>query len=212
MIEDLTPLKEHKNIYFLDAGHGGIDEDGNYLTAGKRSPLWSDGTQYFEGQGNRDIVEVISKKLEALNVPFVVLCPEVADVPLFERVARVLRYRTKLKKIVISVHSDGWKTETAHGWSVFTSKGQTESDNLADCFIESAKELLPNTYRIRGKKEANFFMLQRHPFTAVLTENLFHTNKKDCKFLMSEEGRETIANIHVNAILKYEQKPKKKQV
>ena len=55
-------------------------------------------------------------------------------------------------------------------------------------------------------------MLQRHPFTAVLTENLFHTNKKDCKFLMSEEGRETIANIHVNAILKYEQKPKKKQV
>jgi N-acetylmuramoyl-L-alanine amidase len=38
----------------LDAGHGGII-DGVYQTHGKRSPIWEDGSQYFEGVGNRQI-------------------------------------------------------------------------------------------------------------------------------------------------------------
>mgnify|MGYP003524248588 FL=1 len=38
---------------------------------------------------------------------------------------------------------------------------------------------------------------------AVLTENLFQDNKEDVKFLLSNEGKEIIANIHVNAILEY---------
>jgi N-acetylmuramoyl-L-alanine amidase len=39
---------------------------------------------------------------------------------------------------------------------------------------------------------------------AILTENLFYDNKDEVKFLQSEEGREAIAQIHVNAILKIE--------
>ena len=206
MIEDLTPLKEHKNIYFLDAGHGGIDEDGNYVTAGKRSPIWNDGSVYYEGEGNRDIVELIANELEALDVPFVVLCNDYKDVPLWERVSRVNKYKTDFNKVVISVHSNGFTNANANGWEVYTSKGQTESDNLADCFLEAAVDELPSRFKIRGKKEANFYMLQKHPFTAVLTENLFHTNLKDCRFLMSDEGKQAIANIHVNAILRYEQR------
>lgn len=196
------------NIYILDAGHGGVDEQGNYLTAGKRSPIWKDGKVYYEGEGNRQIVSGIADLLESENIPYHVLVPESRDVPLWERVQRVNKLDTDLNKVVISVHSNGFHKESANGWAVYTSKGVTESDNLADCFLDAAKECLPNRFNLHGsgKKEAGFYMLKKHPFTAVLTENLFHTNRKDCLFLMSQKGQETIINIHFQAILSYEQR------
>ncbi len=47
----------------LDAGHGGMI-DGEYQTSGKRSPIWNDGSQYFEGVGNRQIVSKLTAKLK----------------------------------------------------------------------------------------------------------------------------------------------------
>ena len=47
-----------KLVILLDAGHGGII-DGKYQTSGKRSPKWKDGTQYFEGVGNRQIRDIL---------------------------------------------------------------------------------------------------------------------------------------------------------
>ena len=39
-------------IVLLDNGHGGII-NGEYQTPGKRSPVWADGSQLFEGEFNR---------------------------------------------------------------------------------------------------------------------------------------------------------------
>jgi len=44
--------------WLLDPGHGGFI-DGVYQTAGKRSPMFPDGSQVFEGEFNRDIVRRI---------------------------------------------------------------------------------------------------------------------------------------------------------
>ena len=38
---------------------------------------------------------------------------------------------------------------------------------------------------------------------AVLTENLFQDNKADVEYLLSDEGRATIARLHVQGILDY---------
>lgn len=38
---------------------------------------------------------------------------------------------------------------------------------------------------------------------AVLTENLFMDNKEDVKFLLSEEGKKQIIDLHVQGIKKY---------
>jgi N-acetylmuramoyl-L-alanine amidase len=38
---------------------------------------------------------------------------------------------------------------------------------------------------------------------AVLTENLFQDNKDDVAFLLSDEGKKKIVDIHVQGILKY---------
>ena len=89
-------MKGKNNIYILDAGHGGIDENGDYLTAGKRSPVWHDGKIYYEGEGNRLIVEGIAEKLDKLGIEYHVLVPEVEDVALWERVKRIKELDTDL--------------------------------------------------------------------------------------------------------------------
>ena len=49
-------------------------------------------------------------------------------------------------------------------------------------------------------KEANFAILTKTTCPAILTENFFMDTEKDCRFIMSNEGREQIANMHVSAI------------
>jgi N-acetylmuramoyl-L-alanine amidase len=48
--------------------------------------------------------------------------------------------------------------------------------------------------------EQDFTLLYKSWCPAILTENLFQDNKKDCEFLMSEKGRQAITQIHINAI------------
>ena len=53
-------------VIILDNGHG---EE----TAGKRSPLWGDGSQLFEWEFNRDIVRRIAAMLKAEGIKFEIL-------------------------------------------------------------------------------------------------------------------------------------------
>jgi len=41
---------------------------------------------------------------------------------------------------------------------------------------------------------------------AILTENGFYTNKKQMREMNSQEGRQKIAEAHINAILEIENK------
>ena len=45
--------------------------------------------------------------------------------------------------------------------------------------------------------------MKNTPCPAVLTENMFQDNQDDVAFLKSEEGKEKIVDLHVNAIKKY---------
>lgn len=189
-----------KPIVILDNGHG---EE----TAGKRSPIWSDGSQLFEWEFNRDIVRRIAEKLQADGIPYRVLVPEENDVSLTERARRANEYAKEFngKAYVLSIHANaGGGT----GWEVYTSPGQTPSDAIATVFFEEAgREFVPDGWRMRSDysdgdpdKEANFAILTKTTCPAVLTENFFMDTEKDCRFIMSEDGRERIANMHVAAI------------
>lgn len=92
----------------------------------------------------------------------------------------------------------------ATGLSAYTSRGQTSADKLADCLYDAVKEALP------GKKmrtdyqdenpgiEAGFYILKHTRCAAVLTENFFQDNKQNVDFLLSNEGRESIVQLHVD--------------
>jgi N-acetylmuramoyl-L-alanine amidase len=53
-------MKESNYLWLFDNGHGGVI-DGKYQTAGKRSPVWEDGSQLLEGVFNRAIVKRLMK-------------------------------------------------------------------------------------------------------------------------------------------------------
>ena len=208
-----------KDFYILlDNGHAST-------TPGKRSPEFEDGSRFFEYEFNRAVVAKIAKKLDAVKIKYHILVPEVDyDVPLTTRAARANEYCKKYgtaKCLFISVHSnaagrgENWtcKEASAGGWSIYTTKGVTKSDTYAKVFYRVAQETLPKYgFRCRDGKhsgdasnegpdhEANFTVIYKTSCPAVLTENMFFTNRKECEWLLTDEGREVIADIHVEAI------------
>lgn len=188
-------------IIILDNGHG-------RETAGKRSPVWPDGTQLFEYEFNRDIVSRIKAKLEAVNVDVIVLVPEETDISLSERCKRVNNIcdtHGAKNCILISIHANaGGGT----GWECYTSPGETEADKYATILCEQFKEDFPEE-KMRfdysdgdPDKESEFYILVHTKCPAVLTENFFMDTEKDCKLIMSDSGRQRIAETHYRAISK----------
>jgi len=204
---------ESKFIYLLDAGHGGLI-NGKYVTSGKRSPIWEDGTVYYEGVGNREIRKHLAQMLEDEGIPYHLVSTGSEDVSLTKRVNTINSFCDMYgasKCILISIHSNGVTNPQAEGWEVFTTKGTTKSDVCATITFEETQKLFPDRkFRSDKKdgdvdKEANFQIILGARCRAFLTENFFHTNPYECKeILMKDEGRKKIAKAHFNAILRME--------
>ena len=207
------PIKNtSKFLWIFDNGHGGII-DGIYQTAGKRSPIWSNGLQLFEGEFNRSIVDRLVKLCQDANIDYVNLVDTNLDISLPKRTAKANEiYRNTNKPcIYVSIHANGFTEESANGWEVYTSKGETKSDEIATILFEKAQAEFP-THKMRRDtkdgdpdKEANFYVLKHTAMPAILSENFFMTNEKECKLLMSEDGRDRIAKIHFEMIKEIEQ-------
>ena len=189
-------------VVLLDNGHGGLI-NGVYQTPGKRSPVWGDGSQLFEGEFNRAIVNGIIERLVRMNIDYVVITPEHEDISLKERVIRANQYNPNTS-FFISVHSNAGG---GHWFEVFTSPGQTKSDKIATVLGEEFQLVFPSK-RLRVDlsdgdidKEERFYVLTKTRMPAVLTENFFMDNEWECKnILMSESGRNKVVEFHVNAI------------
>lgn len=133
--------------------------------------------------------------------------------------------------IVISIHAnaaggDG-KWKSAGGWCAYTSPGQTESDIIATALYNAAEKDLSEYiqqfpihknlghYDSKQKPirtdysdgdpdfEARFYILIHTKCPAVLTESLFQDNKTDVEFLLSEQGKQALTNLHVHGIIDY---------
>ena len=113
--------------------------------------------------------------------------------------------------ILISLHlnaaGDGTKWMNATGWSCYTCKGQTESDQLADCLYKAAEQIPKNQvirtdYARDGGPdwEENFYILRHTLYPAVLTENFFQDSLSDVRYLRSEAGKQAIVDTHLEGI------------
>lgn len=210
----ITPHQpQSKYLWILDNGHGGMI-NGVYQTPGKRSPVWPDGTQLFEGEFNRAIVNRLMAKCEANGISAVNLVDTQKDVSLSERVNTANRLAKSSEKpcIYVSVHANGYTKESANGWCVYTSVGETKSDDIATILFEKAARefkgeyMRSDTYRDGDvDQESNFYVLANTTMPAILSENFFMTNSDNChKYLLSEEGRDRIAKIHFQMIQQVE--------
>ncbi len=134
------------------------------------------------------------------------------DIPLSTRTSQANEiYRNTDKPCVyISIHANGFSDEAAHGWEVYTSVGETKSDEIAEVLFNKAQAEFP-THTMRkdtrdgdADKEANFYVLKNTAMPAILSENFFMTNEAECRLLMSDEGRDRIAKIHFEMIKELE--------
>lgn len=185
----------------LDNGHG-VD------TPGKCSP----DKRLLEYKWTREVVDLIIQKLEQNGIKYYKLVPEEKDIPLKERTKRANDfYKSHPECILISVHCNAAgadnKWHNARGWSVFIAQNaSSNSKRLARCLTKQAdKENLSIRLQYPDKPywTQSLAMCRDTKMPAVLTENLFQDNKEDVDFLLSDKGKETIANLHVNAILEY---------
>ena len=190
---------------FIDNGHG-------LMTAGKRSP---DGL-FREPFYNREIARRLVSDLRDRGLDAELLVPEDDDISLAERVRRVNTACFLLGKqnvILVSIHvnaaGNGSKWLNATGWSVYTCKGQTESDRLAEILCEAAIKNFPGR-RIRtdfsdgdSDWEEGFYLLRKSLCVAVLTENFFQDCLSDIQYLQSRAGKQAVVDTHVEGIIDY---------
>ena len=117
--------------------------------------------------------------------------------------------------VLVSIHCNASKNGEwgkARGWSAYTSKGKTKSDELATMlYVEAAKHFTGQTIRKEFSDgdpdwEEGFYILRKTKCPAVLTENFFMDNEQDLAYLTSEEGREAIVRTHVAALINWDYK------
>ena len=189
----------------IDPGHG-ID------TPGKRSP---DGL-FREYLWNRQVADLILDGLLSAGVDAALLVTETNDVSLRNRVNRVNTICNRLgasNVLLVSIHANaagnGSAWMNAKGWSCYTSKGKTKSDQVAECLYDAFEAEFQDR-KIRkdmsdGDRdwEENFYVLAKSKCPAVLLENFFYDNREECAWMLQEETKRRIASAAVKGIIKY---------
>ena len=189
----------------IDPGHG-ID------TPGKRSP---DGL-FLEYLWNRQVADMLLERLIAMGIDASLVVTETNDVTLRNRVNRVNTICNKVgasNVLLVSIHANaagnGSSWQNAKGWSCYTSKGKTKSDQVAECLYEAFEAEFPDR-KIRkdlsdGDRdwEENFYVLEKSRCPAVLLENFFYDNREECAWMLQEESKRRIASAAAKGIARY---------
>ena len=189
----------------IDPGHG-ID------TPGKRSP---DGL-FLEYLWNRQVADLILEGLVSAGVDASLVVTETNDITLRNRVNRINTICNRVgasNVLLVSVHANaagnGSAWMNASGWSCYTSKGKTRSDQVAECLYDAFEAEFPERKIRKGMSdgdrdwEENFYVLQKSKCPAVLLENFFYDNREECAWMLQEETKKRIASAAVKGIIKY---------
>jgi N-acetylmuramoyl-L-alanine amidase len=134
------------------------------------------------------------------------------DVSLTERCKRADLVQKKKPAVLISIHSNAGPAgdQSARGFEVFTSPGQTKSDPIATIFFNEMKKEFPE---LKGRsmmgdgdpdKEGKFAMICLPKCRAILIETMFYTNPIECKMLMDPKVQDRIAHVILETIKKVE--------
>ncbi|MCH2225014.1 MAG: N-acetylmuramoyl-L-alanine amidase [Crocinitomicaceae bacterium] len=190
-----------KNI-ILDFGHGGLDKKGKYTTRGKKHKF-PNGEWAYEGVLNRQIGGMIQAYFRAhgtrYNVVTTVGADDSRDLSLGYRVRVANKFKPS-ETIFISIHCNAFNSK-ARGFEIFTSRGTTKSDAIAESIANSIepyyKELkLRLRYNFSDgdkDKEADFYVLRKTRCPAVLLECLFFDNREDFDNLKNPEFQKELS-------------------
>ena len=224
---DMVTFQKPRFVVFVDAGHGGINDLGRYVTAGKQA--YHEGTDlhqnghYYEGYENRIVAEMFIEQMTKEGIQTIRTYHPVDDTPLSERTRLVNSY---LKRgyfgYLMSFHSNAisssnskQKLESTRGFCVFSTRGNTLSDKIAEKHFQTVLHNVKD-WKLRTQTrqdgdsdfEANFQILRQTDknlknFGAILEEWGFHTSKIDTEFIIDSR------NLRVSCAVKTAKKVKK---
>jgi len=199
---------------FLDAGHGGLDKAGKYVTAPSKQfkhdkgEFHGDGW-FYEGVFNRTLTNRVAAKLSNLGVSNIIVSHEYLDISLHYRVDLANWYHKNYKKgLYISNHANASSSGRARGFEVYTTRGTTKSDQVATLHYKNVQDLLGDRIKYRPERsdgdadrEANFFVIKNTAMPAILVEHLFFDNFDDASLLMDDEIIERFAEAQVRTVV-----------
>lgn len=212
-------------IILFDNGHG-ID------TKGKCSPDAAKGMMaspfyFLEYAWAREIAQSCCDVMQVLGYQAWLLVPEETDVPLSMRAYRANTFCRRYGKdnvLLVSIHNnaagDGSKWMTARGWSVYTSRGMTMSDYLAEEIYQEAVKEFKSPLVVRKKMdkylerdyEENFYILSYTQCPAVLVENFFQDNRDDVRYLKSDGGKGSCIHVITQGVMNFVEKMERHQL
>ena len=191
-----------KLTVFIDSGHGGMI-DGKYQTAPAKMYKHGYGEIFYEGVSNRQFAEDLKWELRNRGIPYIDVTNTELDVPLSTRVNIINElYKKYPNAILVSLHSNAGK---GTGFEVWTSVGQTRSDQFAEVLSEELMRSFPDIKFRKDTqdgdldKESGFYILKNTDCPAVLPECLFYDNYEDYKILMNP----TFRRDYVSALVRW---------
>lgn len=203
-------------VILLDNGHG-ADTRGKCSPDALKNILGS--PYYFrEYEWAREIASACWSVLKVRGYDVRLLVPEERDIPLAERVRRVNAVCDKYgaaNVILVSIHvnaaGDGTRWMNARGWSIYTTKGETKADALADHIHAVARNEFKAPLKVRTNFdkylqrdfEENFYILKNTKCPAMLVENFFQDNKDDVAYLKSDKGKGQCIHVITQGIENY---------
>lgn len=203
-------MNKESFVILVNAGH-------NRDTAGKCSPEFSDEwksrygmERFYEYQYNKRVATALVERLEADGYNVFLINPEANGVSLSERVRRANKYCAiygKRNCIYVSIHhnaSMGSDWTNATGYSAYVANNaSTRSRMLAGIFERNAAKLDMLGNRWKNTFTYDYYEIKNTHCPAILTESAFYTNKGQVEWMLSDEGFNTIVQLHYDSIVEY---------
>ena len=210
-------------LIIFDLGHGGIDPDtGQYVTAPNKQHFHQDFGWLYEGEWNRNLMKEIttlfteynSKAKQNEQIRYNWYPYDHQDVSLRSRVRSYNEMtNAQSKAVIISVHANASPNHNGRGFEIFTSKGETLSDQYATMIGEEFKAdpVLVDSFKFRTDyasdgdldKEADFYVLKKAIAPAVLVEHGFFDNVEDAALLLNNDIINRFANMYLRFAIKF---------
>lgn len=188
-----------KFTIILDPAHG-------KETPGKRSP----DEKVREFQWSRDRVRELKSALESAGFEVFLTNNTDSEIGLSRRAANANRIN-RPHRIMLSLHSNaasngGWSN--ARGYSVYTTKGRSNSDIVAEQILKDFQKNFPE---LKGRfdtsdgdldLEEDFTVIYKTAFPSVLIEWLFQDNKQDAALLQDPAYNKRFVSSLVESLTK----------
>lgn len=176
------------------AGHGGFNRSktpsyatmpnkmhrhntGNFHESIKKGSVKS--SYFYEGHFNRQMAARIADQAKDIGLNVILLHDPYEDTNLEDRVKRVNALCQIYDCFLLEVHANASPQHNARGMEVFTTKGETRSDHLAEKYIEYIEIFNPDILIRKdfsdgdGDKENNFYVIRKTYCPAILIEHEF---------------------------------------